>query len=572
MVAHDPSDPLTRLLAPPEDETPEQKAERERNEAAAKKRSDKIDEELKLEQARLKKEANVVRLLLLGQSESGKSTTLKNFRMAYARAAWVQERQSWRSVVQLNLLKSVHIILANLQAEMTASATNSSAGPSGSASSVHSPGTTTPVSNGVSYHVSSSSSSLSQESLSQNDSGSALKDKYQLLKLRLTPLRQIEQDLKKRLGAASEEDDGTDDYSAALVDAASNGGDDGVENGALALAELEAEIEELSPSTPPSKNGSLRRPGRRAQRRTRGGGEFGVRGWRDALESLGSAAKAIQQGKGGKKGQKDEEDKTVDEATDVIAGCRDDIKALWTDPVIKAVLNKRRVKLEDSPGFFLDDLDRIARRDYEPTDDDIVRARLRTLAVQEYRIQFEQNTSTQLLSAVGLGGTQGGEWIIYDVGGSRTMRHAWVPFFDNVNAIIFLAPISCFDETLLEDPRINRLEDSFSLWKDICSSKLLAKATLILFLNKCDLLRRKLKSGVMFKDYLRSYGDRPNDSTTVYKYLRERFKDILKKTSPEARVSYYYGTSVTDVKATANTLKTVRDSILREHLKHADLM
>ena len=38
---------------------------------------------------------------------------------------------------------------------------------------------------------------------------------------------------------------------------------------------------------------------------------------------------------------------------------------------------------------FLDDVERIAARDYEPSDNDIVRARLRTLGVQEYNIKFE---------------------------------------------------------------------------------------------------------------------------------------------------------------------------------------
>jgi hypothetical protein len=41
---------------------------------------------------------------------------------------------------------------------------------------------------------------------------------------------------------------------------------------------------------------------------------------------------------------------------------------------------------------FLSQLDRIARRSYEPSDDDIVRARLRTLGVQENRIKFERGT------------------------------------------------------------------------------------------------------------------------------------------------------------------------------------
>ena len=57
--------------------------------------------------------------------------------------------------------------------------------------------------------------------------------------------------------------------------------------------------------------------------------------------------------------------------------------------------------------------------------------------------------------------------------------------------------VSCFDERLLEDPSVNRLEDSFLLWRAVCSSKLLPRITMILFLNKCDLLKRKLKTGAM---------------------------------------------------------------------------
>ncbi|KAJ3503392.1 hypothetical protein NLJ89_g8458 [Agrocybe chaxingu] len=125
------------------------------------------------------------------------------------------------------------------------------------------------------------------------------------------------------------------------------------------------------------------------------------------------------------------------------------------------------------------------------------------------------------------------------------MRAAWLPYFDNVNVIIFLSPVSVFDQRLEEDPKVNRLEDSIILWTSICSSKLLSKTQLILFLNKCDLLRRKLKRGVKVNQYLPSFGDRPNEVITVVKYLREKFKDIQKQHSPEHRSVYIYPTTVT---------------------------
>ncbi|EEB96447.1 hypothetical protein MPER_04421 [Moniliophthora perniciosa FA553] len=102
------------------------------------------------------------------------------------------------------------------------------------------------------------------------------------------------------------------------------------------------------------------------------------------------------------------------------------------------------------------------------------------------------------------------DWRVFDVGGSRRLRAAWVPFFDDMNAIIFLAPLSCFDQSLAEDNTVNRLEDSILLWRHIVQHKLLAKTELILFLNKCDILKAKLESGTQFSKWVISYGDRPN--------------------------------------------------------------
>jgi len=45
---------------------------------------------------------------------------------------------------------------------------------------------------------------------------------------------------------------------------------------------------------------------------------------------------------------------------------------------------------------FLNDIGRIGRRDYEPSDDDVIRARLRTLGVQEYRFYVEQGAYCSL--------------------------------------------------------------------------------------------------------------------------------------------------------------------------------
>lgn len=151
----------------------------------------------------------------------------------------------------------------------------------------------------------------------------------------------------------------------------------------------------------------------------------------------------------------------------------------------------------------MDDLDRIADTNYVPSDDDVLRARLKTVGVTEYR--FTRETSNIF----------GADWRIYDVGGSRTQRAAWAPYFQDVDAIIFLAPISCFDQVLVEDTTVNRLEDTVLLWKSLCKNPLLKKCNLILFMNKTDLMAKKLQAGVRLARYIPSYGTRPNDFTTA---------------------------------------------------------
>lgn len=83
------SDPLAAALRPPPNETPAEREIRLQKEGEAKKVSDAIDEQIRQERAQLKKSKADVKVLLLGQSESGKSTTLKRGCFLFWGTAWV---------------------------------------------------------------------------------------------------------------------------------------------------------------------------------------------------------------------------------------------------------------------------------------------------------------------------------------------------------------------------------------------------------------------------------------------------------------------------------------------------
>ncbi|KAL6302560.1 G-protein alpha subunit [Sparassis latifolia] len=452
----DAEDPLTLAIAPPPNETVEERERRLRDEEEARKVSDRIDEQIKAERAALKKK-RPVKVLLLGQSES-------DFRLTYSADAWAEERASWRAVVQLNLVRNVNMILDMVAEEM--SAPSRSAQPDSDVSDDE--------------DAVASPAAVTEPPL-------RFTNRHALLRLQLAPLSRLQKDLEYVIGAASGEP--------------------------ASLNNLEGPVLPVGAR------------GRHKQ-------EFFIRSHK-SWNSQGEADSTIP---------RKYKEAQARETKEIIASCAEDMRAIWEDPIVQEMLARRRINMEATPGFFLNDLDRIAARDYQPSDDDVVRARLRTLGVQEYNIRFET------------GPAAGSEWCLYDVGGSRTQRHAWFPYFDDCDAIIFLAPINCFDERLTEDRHVNRLEDSFMLWKAICSSKLLAKTQMVLFLNKCDLLEQKLRAGVKVSEYVRSYGDRANDVQTVSKYFAQHFKEIFRRNSPEPRQFKVHMTSVIDTRATAVTL------------------
>ncbi|EIN09070.1 G-alpha-domain-containing protein [Punctularia strigosozonata HHB-11173 SS5] len=470
------SDPFEDVLKPPADETPEQRQRRVQQEEEAKRISQAIDESIRAEKQREKKR-KPVRVLLLGQSESGKSTTLRQFQRLYTPNAFREERILWRAVIQLNLVRSVRTILEAL--------TDARRG----RTRVHS------------------------DDESDSDGQLDVTDELDAFQLRLLALRHVEAILIAKLVPPNEEE----------ATRLGNGYAPGHGHGGADHPWRTQEVF-VRPTTK----------------------------WKGALANgKGKEHAAAQRGPG-----------SMEEVTDILHSCRDDMIELWNNTTVRALLRRRKLRLEESPGFFLNDLARVTDPKYTPTDDDVLRARLKTVGVSEYKFEMEASAGRE----------SGTEWRIIDVGGSRSQVQTWVPFFDNVDAIIFLAPISGFDQVLVEDRSVNRLEDSVLLWKAVCSNKLLANVDLVLFLNKCDILERKLNSGIRLAKYVRSYGDRANDVETVSKYFRSKFSAIQREHSPCPRKFYGFCTSVTDTVTTSGILASVRDMVVRQHLKQSRLL
>lgn len=153
------------------------------------------------------------------------------------------------------------------------------------------------------------------------------------------------------------------------------------------------------------------------------------------------------------------------------------IAALWKDPsVMRAYRERSKFQLNDSAKFFFDKVLEISAPDYIPTIDDIIKTRVRTAGILEetYRID-------------------GVDFVVYDVGGQRNERRKWIHAFDDVAAIIFVASLSEYDQTLFEDNLVNRLIEALNLFEEMCNSRWFENKSIILFLNKSDLFQEKIK-------------------------------------------------------------------------------
>lgn len=240
------------------------------------------------------------------------------------------------------------------------------------------------------------------------------------------------------------------------------------------------------------------------------------------------------------------------------------LRGLWNDPGIKEAFERRsEFHLPDSMGYFYDHLDRIIVSDYVPTQQDILYCRKATKTIDEFRI---------IISNV--------PFLFVDVGGQRTHRQKWFSCFDKVMAILFLASSSEFDQKLMEDTRVNRLEESRNIFDTIVNHRTFAATSMILFLNKQDLLedkvtRKKIDISTYFEEFqdteeIKKYvsdkfSGNPMDLTDVRNFILYLFVSKHKHLHSQ-RPIYHHFTTAVNTKNIQYVFAAVKETILRKNL------
>ncbi|KAK5581620.1 hypothetical protein RB653_001657 [Dictyostelium firmibasis] len=202
----------------------------------------------------------------------------------------------------------------------------------------------------------------------------------------------------------------------------------------------------------------------------------------------------------------------------------DSIK-LWNDSGIKTTFEKRdkEFQLNDSAEYFFNSLQRITQDNYIPTAQDALRARVTTKGIIEADVTFDHINMK-----------------IIDVGGQRSQRRKWIHCFDKVSAVIYVAGLSEYDQSLREDTSVNKMDESLSLFKEICNSKWFDSSSMILFLNKKDMFIEKLKR-VPFNTYDKKYtGENTFEALSIY--IQRKFESV--KTDQNKKIYTHFTIAV----------------------------
>eukprot|EP00105_Crassostrea_gigas_P034386 XP_019918534.1 PREDICTED: guanine nucleotide-binding protein G(s) subunit alpha [Crassostrea gigas] len=242
---------------------------------------------------------------------------------------------------------------------------------------------------------------------------------------------------------------------------------------------------------------------------------------------------------------------------------------LWSDKGVQACYERsNEYQLIDCAQYFLDRVHIVKQSDYTPSEQDILRCRVLTSGIFETRFTVDKVN-----------------FHMFDVGGQRDERRKWIQCFNDVTAIIFVTACSSYNLVLREDPSQNRLKESLVLFHSIWNNRWLRIISIILFLNKQDLLAEKVKAGKSkIEDYFPEYkryqippdavlelNEDPEVARAKY-FIRDEFLRISTASGDGKHYCYPHFTCAVDTENIKRVFNDCRDIIQRMHLRQYELL
>ncbi|KAF7332155.1 Heterotrimeric G-protein alpha subunit [Mycena kentingensis (nom. inval.)] len=193
--------------------------------------------------------------------------------------------------------------------------------------------------------------------------------------------------------------------------------------------------------------------------------------------------------------------------------------------------------LMDSASYFFNSIHRIAAPTYVPNEEDVLRARAKSTAIIETRF-YMGDLSIHM----------------FDVGGQRSERKKWIHWRVVYHCV------------LEEEKRVNRMRESLYLFESIINSRWFLRTSVILFLNKIDVFKRKLPKIPLSRFFPEFAGG--NDLQKAAKYILWKFMQ-----ENRAKLTVYpHVTQATNTKNIRLVFAAVKETILQNALKDSGIL
>lgn len=228
------------------------------------------------------------------------------------------------------------------------------------------------------------------------------------------------------------------------------------------------------------------------------------------------------------------------------------LKSLWQDDIVqKAWQRGNEAALPDNLQYFFPSLDRLFEPTYQPTEQDIIRCRARTIGITETSFILADNDLRMV-----------------DVGGQKSERRKWIHCFQDVTSILFLVSLSGYDQCLVEDKDANQMQDAMTIWDSICHSQWFKQTSIILFLNKDDLFQKKVAKSAI-KNFFPDYDGEPGDIKAGRDYFKKRFARLAQKAGrSKEREIYIHITTATDTAMLRVVMAAVEDTLVSKNIRN----
>jgi len=206
---------------------------------------------------------------------------------------------------------------------------------------------------------------------------------------------------------------------------------------------------------------------------------------------------------------------------------------------VKFIIKEHGDEMEFAPGaegarFFFEHVTKYVDDKYKPDIEDLMRARQKTTGIKQYNLTCN-----------------GADFVLLDVGGQESERKKWVSVFEEVTMVIFLVAVNEYDMYLEENGAKNRMVDSLQLWLNLTRCSFLRDKPFVLFLNKSDLLQKKIDKNPVsnFFDGYEDFVAKQSQKNTAYDNSWLFFKEqFLSKYEGTKKVTVHL-TSALDTKA-----------------------